>query len=116
MFGNLNSKNKQFMEYTKLLISNKLDKDISEHQLLNVYPKKTMEYLGFNKQPKERSIYRSLKSLEKNINLINTKVWDFLKENNLLDKIQHVDWSSVFFQGKKAKLVKLGYSREYRPD
>ena len=116
LFDGLDSKQKQFVQLVKLLIHNKLNKDVSEHQILNVYPKELWEYLGFNKQPKERTIYRSLESIGKNINIVNAKVLNFLKENKLLDKIQHIDWSSVFFQGKKADLAKYGYSRDHRPD
>ncbi|NCC70799.1 hypothetical protein EOM09_04405 [bacterium] len=116
LFSNLNTKNKQFIEYVKCLVQNKLDKDVSEHQLLNVYPAETMEFLGFIKQPSERTLYRILESIGEKKEIINQRLIDFLIKNNLLDKTQYIDWSSAFFQGKKAKMAKHGYSRDHRPD
>jgi hypothetical protein len=101
----LNTKHKQFIEYTKCLVQNKLDKDVSEHQLLNVYPQETMEFLGFTKMPSERTLYRVLENIGEKKEIINQRLLNFLCENNLLDDIQYVDWSSVFFQVQKAELT-----------
>ena len=116
LFSNLNTKNKQFIEYTKCLVQNKLEKDVSEHQILNVYPQETMEFLGFTKQPSERTLYRVLDNLGEYKEIIDKKLLDFLSENNLLDETQYIDWSSAFFQGQKAECAKYGYSRDHRPD
>jgi len=116
LFDNLNTKQKQFIEYVKYLVHNKLDKDVSINQILNVYPTDKLEYIGFNKPPSERTFYRVLESIGKNKKIIDKKLLIFLSKNNLLDTTQHVDWSSAFFQGQKAKMAKHGYSRDHRPD
>lgn len=116
LFDNLHPKQKQFIEYVKCLIHNKLDKDVSINQILKIYPTDTMEYLGFNKPPSERTFYRIIESIGENKKIIDKKLLSFLNEKDLLDSTQHIDWSSTFFQGQKAKIAKQGYSRDHRPD
>ena len=115
MFDKIGGKARGFKELVKLLMYNKLTKNVSINQTLNIYPEEVFEYLGFKKSPKKRSIYRTVERVGENFRIILKRHQSFLKKYNLISNKQFMDWSSAYFEGKEAELGMLGHSRDHRP-
>jgi len=60
MFSGVAGKAKDFKNYAKLLICNRLSEYVSVHRIKSVYPSEMFEYIGFKDDPKERTINRNL--------------------------------------------------------
>jgi transposase len=116
LFRGLDLKMRDFIPYTKLHIFNKLSYCVSVNQILNTYPIELMGRLGFQHEPKDRSLYRSIETIGKNFQVLLYNYQEFIKDNNLVDENQLVDFTSTYFEGNKAEIAKQGYSRDHRPD
>lgn len=115
VFGQLKGKAKHFIQSAKMFINNRLDKCVSVSNLTEIYPTEWFEQLGFNESPKERTTYRDLERIGIRYKFIVEKTQQLLKRYGLMDKIQFVDFSSEYFEGDKAELGALGYSRDNQP-
>jgi len=92
-----------------------LGKCVSINQILSVYPIESFEHLGFKEAPKERTLYRDLERIGLHHKFIVARYQQFIKKHGFVSKEQFPDFSSSYFEGKKAELGKLGYSRDHRP-
>ena len=115
IFRDLKGKTKHLIESVKAFVNNRLDKCVSLSQITENYPQEWFEYLGFKEIPAERTLYRDLERIGKKCAFAVEKYQQLIKKNNLLDKQQVVDFSSAFFEGDKAELGALGYSRDNQP-
>src|SRR3989339_419957 len=59
-------KGKRIQGNIKLLMNNKISRNVSINQILNVTPKEEFGYLGSKNVPGERSIYRTIERVEEN--------------------------------------------------
>jgi transposase len=88
---------------------------VSVHQILENYPAEVFEKLGISETPGERSFYRNLERVGRNYVVIHEKFQSLMKKHNLITEEQVVDFSSTYFEGEKAEMGMLGYSRDHRP-
>lgn len=116
IFGGLKGKTKHFIESIKALVNNRLDKCVSLSQITQTYPMEWFECLDFKDIPKERTLYRDLERVGEKYSFVIEKYLQLLKRYELADKIQFVDFSSAYFEGNKAELGALGYSRDNQPN
>jgi len=105
-------KAKDFQEIVKSLIYNKLTDNVSINQIPNIYPEEAFEYLGLDKTPAQRSIYRTIERLGDKFEFVLERHQQFLVKNDLATKEQFIDFSSTYFEGTKPELGALGYSRD----
>mgnify|MGYP001581750645 FL=1 len=115
IFSSLKGKTKHLIESVKAFINNRLDKCVSINQLTKNYQREWFECLGFKDIPSERTLYRDLERIGIKYRFILEKYQQILKKNNLADKKQFADFSSSYFEGEKAELGALGYSRDSQP-
>ena len=115
IFGELEGKTKHLKESAKAFINNRLDKCISIKQILEIYPEELFLELGFKEKPKGRTFYRDLERIGMSCLLIIENYQSLLKKNKLVSDIQFPDFSSSYFEGNKAELGTLGYSRDGKP-
>ena len=115
IFGALKGKTKHLPESAKAFVNNRLDKCVSLSQIGNIYPQEWFECLGFKTTPKERTLYRDLERIGTKYNFVIERYQQLLKLNNLIDTMQFIDFSSAYFEGEKAELGALGYSRDSQP-
>lgn len=116
LFEGLGGRAKNFIPIVKLHIYNKLTHSVSVHQILDIYPEELMERLGTDSIPSERSLYRPLERIGELFPIIQSRYHQFLKEHDLIDSNQIIDFSSTYFEGENAEIAELGYSRDKRPD
>lgn len=100
---------------TKLFINNRLDECFSINQIANGYSPELFELLKFKKMPSDRTLYRDLPRIGKNHLFIIDKYQQFIIEEDLVANKQFMDFSSSYFEGKKAAFGALGYSRDKQP-
>lgn len=115
LFGSIKGKTKHLIQSAKAFINNRLDKCTSLNQIITAYPQELFESLGFKESPKERTLYRDLERIGLNYKFVIEEYHKILKRFNLADKEQFVDFSSAYFEGDKAELGALGYSRDNQP-
>ena len=115
VFRGLIGKTKHLIESAKAFINNRLDKCVSINQITEVYPEELFNALGFKSTPKQRTLYRDLERIGIRYPLIISRYQKLLKKNNLVSDIQFPDFSSSYFEGDKAELGALGYSRDGKP-
>jgi len=115
LFSGLKGKTKHLIESVKAFVNNRLDKCVSLSQIIENYPLEWFECLGLKEAPKERTLYRDLERIGKKYCFIVEKYQQLLKQKNLIDNKQFIDFSSAYFEGNKAELGELGYSRENQP-
>ncbi len=115
VLGSLKGKTKHMIESVKAFINNRLDKCVSLSQITENYSQEWFECLGFKEIPKERTLYRDLERIGMKYNFVVEMYQKLLKQNSLLDKEQFIDFSSAYFEGDKAELGALGYSRDNQP-
>lgn len=115
LFGKLKGKTKHLIQSVKTFINNRLDKCTSLSQIITTYPRELFECLGFKESPKERTLYRDLERIGLNYKFVIEEYQKLIKKFNLIDKEQFVDFSSSYFEGEKAELGALGYSRDNQP-
>jgi transposase len=115
LFSGLKGKTKHLIESVKAFVNNRLDKCVSLSQITESYQQEWFECLGFKEIPKERTLYRDLERIGEKYCFIVEKYQQLLKQKNLIDNKQFVDFSSAYFEGDKAELGELGYSRDHQP-
>jgi transposase len=115
LFSGFATKTAHIKESALLFCYNRLSKCVSLNQLTSVYPLDLFEYLGFKKQPKDRTLYRDLERIGLHHKFIIQKYQSLIKKYELVSKEQFPDFSSSYFEGKKSKLSSLGYSRDGKP-
>ena len=115
LFAQLKGKTKHLIESVKMFVNNRLDKCMAVSKILDIYPEEWFECLGFKEKPKERTMYRDLERIGINYKFVIEKYQQLLKNHNLIDLIQCVDFSSSFFEGNSSELGALGYSRDSQP-
>lgn len=115
LFYGLSGRAKSLKEFAKLFVYNRLTNCVSVSRLSEVYPQELFVQLGFTKKPSERSLYRNLERIGDKHELLIERYQHLLKNHNLVTEEQFFDFSSSYFEGKKAELGKLGYSRDHEP-
>ena len=116
LFSGVGGKAKDFVGCVKLHVYNKLTHAVSTHQILDTYPGELASYLGLELMPKERNLYRALERIGRNFPVLHSRFQELIRELGVVDEQQMLDFSSVYFEGSKAELGELGYSRDHRPD
>lgn len=115
LFDELSGRAKGLKECAKLFVYNRLTECVSVSRLLEVYPQELFEQIGFKDRPSERSLYRNLERIGDKHTFLIERYQHLLKKHMLLTKEQITDFSSSYFEGNKAELGKLGYSRDNQP-
>ena len=115
IFGGLKGKARHFIESVKTFVNNRLDKCVSLSQITQSYQREWFECLGFKEIPKERTLYRDLERIGMKYGFVIEKYQQLLKQEDLIDNEQFVDFSSAYFEGNKAELGEFGYSRDNQP-
>lgn len=116
VFGNAGGKSKNFLGIAKLLLCNRLEDTVSVHRIVPTSSKEKFELLGIKGEDIERTIYREIQTIGREFPILLERYQNNLKSHNLIDKDQNIDFSSSYFEGKKAELGAHGYSRDKRPD
>lgn len=106
---------KKVKETAKTLVANRLGECVSTHRLTDVYPEEFFCELGFGGVPVERGLYRNIERIGFRCPVLLERYQRLLKKNDLVTKEQFVDFSSSYFEGNKASLGALGYSRDNQP-
>jgi transposase len=115
ILGGLGGRSQTFIPSVKLLINNKLDQSVSVNKILDFAPDELLETLGFERKVSNRSLYRTLERLGERQPIVLDRFQQWVKERNLVDSVQFMDFSSSYFEGKKCPLGALGYSRDGQP-
>ena len=116
IFGNSGGRSKDFIGIVKLFLTNRIDDTVSVHQLLPTSTQEKFELLGISEEPAERSLYRDIQKIGRLFPILIGKYQNVISQNGLVDKDQVADFSSSYFEGKKAELAEHGYSRDHRLD
>ncbi len=98
----------------KVLLNNRLTFATSIRQIPNTISEEICTLLGIQ-HVSEKSLGRTLMKVGEAAPIIIEKYQDLIKKDNVIDKNKNLDWSSVFFEGKKAEMAEYGYSRDHRP-
>lgn len=115
IFAPLKGKTKHLVESVKMFINNRLDKCVAVSKIIEIYPEEWFDCLGFEEKPKERTMYRDLERIGIKYKFVIEKFQQLLKQFNLVDFIQFIDYSSSYFEGNSSELGALGYSRDSQP-
>jgi len=115
LFEGIKGKATSFVPLTKILTCNKLTHSVSVNQIDNTYPLEFMQQLGLKEKKGDRTIYRSLERVGKYFPIVMNKYQRFIKDHDLIEDEQIIDFSSSYFEGKQAKMGKQGYSRDKKP-
>ena len=115
IFSGIGGKAKNLIPSTKLFICNRLDECFSINQIKNGCSSELFELLKFKKVPSDRTLYRDLSRIGKNHTFILGNYQQFIRDENLVADKQFMDFSSSYFEGKKAAFGALGYSRDHEP-
>ncbi len=111
----MKGRTKHFKESVKAFIYNRLSKCVSLKKINKIYPTECFESLGFKETPKDRTLNRDLERMGIKFPFVIEKYQQLIKKREIVTKEQFIDWSSSYFEGKKAELGALGYSRDKRP-
>jgi len=115
IFSGIATKAKHLKKSAKLFSYNRLSKCVSINRITSVYPDELFEQLGFKETPKDRTLYRDLERIGLHHKFVICRYQQIIKKNKLVSKEQFPDFSSSYFEGKKAELGELGYSRDHEP-
>lgn len=115
LFEGIKGKSTSFVPLIKVLTCNKLTHSVSVHQINNTYPLEFMQQLDLKDKTAERTMYRSLERIGKYFPVVMNQYQQFIKDHDLIDEKQIIDFSSSYFEGKQAKMGKKGYSRDKKP-
>src|SRR3989344_8575328 len=115
IFNGIGGKAKNLIPSTKLFMYNRLDECFSINQLLSGYSLELFELLKFKHSPSDRDLYRNLSRMGQNHQFIMNNYQRFISSENLVADKQFIDFSSSYFEGKKAAFGALGYSRDHEP-
>ena len=112
LFSDLEGRAKDFIPLTKILTCNKLTHSVSINQINNTYPLEFMQQLGMKDTPHQKAMYRTLERVGKSLPIVLSRYQKLIEKHDLVDNEQIIDFSSSYFEGTKADLAKLGYSRD----
>jgi transposase len=115
LFEGIKGKATSFVPLTKVLTCNKLTHSVSVNQIDNTYPLEFMQQLGLKEKKGDRTIYRSLERVGKYFPIVMDQYQRFIKDHDLIEDEQIIDFSSSYFEGKQAEMGKKGYSRDKKP-
>lgn len=116
VFSGLRNRGLDLVKAAKLFVYNHLSQKVSVNRVLDVYPEELFtRMLLFRKLPELRALYRAIKTIGINFEVVERLLQSFLMKHNLVDEKQFMDFSSIFFEGKACPLGELGYSRDHRP-
>jgi len=115
LFEGIKGKTTSFVPLTKILTCNKLTHSVSVNQISNTYPLEFMQQLGLKEKTGDRTMYRSLERVGTYFPIVMDQYQRFIKEHDLVEDEQIIDFSSSYFEGKQAKMGKKGYSRDKKP-
>lgn len=115
IFTRVGGKARNLISSAKLFMYNRLDECFSINQIVRGYSPELFELLKFKKVPGDRTLYRDLSRLGKNFVFLLENYQHFITEENLVADKQFIDFSSSYFEGKKAAFGALGYSRDHQP-
>ena len=115
IFDSIKGKAKHLIESVKAFVNNRLDKCVSLNQITQSYQQEWFECLGFKETPRERTLYRDLERIGTKYKFVIEKYQQLLKQKKLIGDKQFIDFSSAYFEGDKAELGELGYSRDNQP-
>ncbi len=116
IFGNSGGKSKDFVGIAKLFLANRIEDTVSVHQLLPTSSKEKLGLLGIGEEPSERSLYRGIQKIGRLFPILIERYQNVVLEKGLVDPVQISDFSSSYFEGKRAEIAEHGYSRDHRPD
>lgn len=108
-------KTKHLKQSVKAFVYNRLSKCVSLKKIPQVYPLECFESLGFKETPKDRTLNRDLERVGIRYPFIIEKYQQLIKKKGLVSEKQFLDWTSSYFEGKKAELGAFGYSRDKQP-
>jgi transposase len=115
IFQGVEGKATSFIPLVKVLTCNKLSHAVSVLQINNTYPLEFMKQLGLDEKTGDRTIYRTLERIGTYFPFMLHQYQQFIKQHQLIEKEQIIDFSSSYFEGKQAELGKRGYSRDKKP-
>src|SRR3990167_7659389 len=115
IFNAVGGKARNLIQSTKLFMYNRLDECFSINQMVSGYSSELFELLKFKSVPSDRNLYRNLSRIGKNHPFIIGNYQQFITKENLVADKQFMDFSSSYFEGKKAAFCALGYSRDHEP-
>ena len=92
MFGDVLNPND--IGRVKLLLNNRMTYSTSVNQIMSLTSDEACKLLDV-KKVSERSLYRTVVKVGRFANIIIEKYQDNIKKNDLVDKNQNVDWSSI---------------------
>src|SRR3989338_9876260 len=115
IFNAVGGKARNLIQSTKLFMYNRLDECLSINQMVSGYSSELFELLKFKSVPSDRNLYRNLSRIGKNHPFIIGNYQQFITKENLVADKQFIDFSSSYFEGKKAAFGALGYSRDHEP-
>ena len=116
IFTNSGGKSKDFVGIAKLFLANRIEDTVSVHQLLPTSTTEKFELLGIKKEPAERSLYRAIQKIGRIFPTLLERYQNIISARGLAENCQVSDFSSSYFEGKKAEIGAHGYSRDHRPD
>jgi len=115
IFSGVGGKARNLISSTKLFIYNRLDECFSINQIITGYSPELFELLKFKKTLGDRTLYRDLSRIGKNHTFLLENYQQFITDEKLVADKQFMDFSSTYFEGKKAAFGALGYSRDQQP-
>ena len=114
IFKGTEGKVKDFLPLIKFHINNLITHSVSVNQMLNTYPEELLKKFGTKKKTSKRKLNRVIERIGKFYVIHHNNFQNFIKENNLADKKQLIDFTSTYFEGNKAELGEFGFSRDNR--
>ncbi len=115
LFEGICGKAKHLKESAKLFVYNRLSQCVPINRLNSLYPLEVFEHLGFNKNPRDRTLYRDLERIGDRLPVLLERYQQVIRNHNFVSKEQFMDFSSSYFEGNKSQLGELGYSRDHEP-
>lgn len=115
LFSGVGGKAKNLIPSANLFIYNRLDECFSINQMISGYSSELFELLKFKRSPSDRDLYRNIARIGQNHTFIIENYQRFISKENLVADKQFIDFSSSYFEGKKAAFAALGYSRDHEP-
>ena len=108
-------KTKHLKQSVKVFVYNRLSKCVSLKKINQIYPIECFESLGFKEAPKDRTLNRDLERVGAKYQFVIKNYQNLIGNRKMVSLEQFIDWSSSYFEGKKAELGEVGYSRDHQP-
>lgn len=114
LFSNI-GESKDFIGRVKVLLNNKLTYSTSVLQIPNMLHPEVLPYFDLD-HISDRSLDRTVEKIGMFFPVIQMRYQNFLERNDLVDKVQNLDWTSACLEGNMTELAAYGYSKDKRPD